>query len=133
MTRIHNAISVNSYKYPTCRHNASIFTHPTRTGLRGPAYKFHQQRCSTRRCQYALSSRVIPYWNKPPAEILQDTSGRQLAAPFPRSTHIAYLLPQPIPPARMTPLRNSHLHDPIHILRVLVVYRSPYCSLDRQN
>ncbi len=30
---------------------ASTFAHPTRKGLRDHAYKFHQQRCCTRRRQ----------------------------------------------------------------------------------
>ncbi len=38
-----------------------IFTHPTRKGLRGHAYKFHQQRYCTRRCQYAFSICVVPF------------------------------------------------------------------------
>ncbi len=40
----------------------SSFTHPTRTGLRGLAYKFHQQRCCTRLRQYICSIRAVPFW-----------------------------------------------------------------------
>ncbi len=45
----------------------------TRIGLRGHTFKVHQQRCKTRRRQNALSVRVVPYWNKPPEEIVTAT------------------------------------------------------------
>ncbi len=47
-----------------------IFTHPTRSGLRGHAYKFHQQGCFTHRHHYAFSIRGDPFWNILPAEIV---------------------------------------------------------------
>ncbi len=40
---------------------ASIFAHPTRKGLYGHAYKFHQQRCCTRRRQFAFTIRAVPF------------------------------------------------------------------------
>ncbi len=52
----------------------STFTHPTRKGLRGHAYKFHQQRCCTRRRQYAFSIRAVPFWNTLPDEIVNTSS-----------------------------------------------------------
>ncbi len=52
----------------------STFTHPTRKGLRGLAYKFHQQKCCTRRRQYAFTIRAVPFWNKRPAEIVNASS-----------------------------------------------------------
>ncbi len=48
---------------------ASTFAHPTRKGLRGHAYKFHQQRCCSHRRQLAFTIRAVPFWNKLPAEI----------------------------------------------------------------
>ncbi len=38
---------------------ASTFAHPTRKGLRGHAYKFHQQRCCTCRRQFAFTIRTV--------------------------------------------------------------------------
>ncbi len=46
------------------------FIHPTRKGLCGHAYKFHQQRCCTRRRQFFFTNRAVPFWNKLPAEIV---------------------------------------------------------------
>ncbi len=53
---------------------ASTFAHPTRKGLRGHAYKFHQQRCCTRRRQLAFTIRAVLFWNKLPAEIAYASS-----------------------------------------------------------
>ncbi len=52
----------------------STFTHPTRTGLHGHAYKFHQQRCRTHRRQYAFSIWAVPFLNKLLAEIVNASS-----------------------------------------------------------
>ncbi len=41
----------------------STFTQPTRKGLRGRVYKFHQQRC---RRQFAFTILTVPFWNKLP-------------------------------------------------------------------
>ncbi len=70
---------------------ASTFAHSTRKGLRGQAYKFHQQRYCTRRRQFAFTIRVVPFWNKLPAEVvnassvksLKDTSGAHWQSLFP--------------------------------------------------
>ncbi len=43
---------------------ASTFAHPTRKGLRGHAYKLHQQGRCTRPRQLALTIRAVPFWNK---------------------------------------------------------------------
>ncbi len=53
---------------------ASTFAHLSRKGLRGHAYKFHQQRCCTRRRQFAFTIRAVPFWNKLPAEIINASS-----------------------------------------------------------
>ncbi len=58
------------FEFPT----ASTFAHPTRKGLRGHAYKFHQYRCCTRRHQFAFTIRAVPFWNKLPAEIVNASS-----------------------------------------------------------
>ncbi len=36
---------------------------------------FHQQKCCTRRSQYAFTIRAVPFWNKPPADIVNASSG----------------------------------------------------------
>ncbi len=56
------------------------------------------------------------------SEIIQNTSGRQMAVPVPWSTPITHLHSKPIPSAHMTPLRNSHAHDLFRIPPSLVVY-----------
>ncbi len=53
---------------------APTFAHPTRKRIRGHAYKFHQQRCCTRRRQFAFTIRTVPFWNKLPAEIVNAAS-----------------------------------------------------------
>ncbi len=45
-----------------------------RKGLRGHAYKFHQQRCCTRCRQNAFTIRAVPFWIKLPAEIVNAPS-----------------------------------------------------------
>ncbi len=42
----------------------STFVYPTRQGLRGHAFKFHQQRCCMRRRQFAFIIRAVPFLNK---------------------------------------------------------------------
>ncbi len=54
----------------------STFTHSTRKGLRGHTYKFHQQKCCTRRRKIAFIIRAVPFWNKPPAEIVNESSAK---------------------------------------------------------
>ncbi len=41
----------------------STFIHPIRKGLRGHAYKFRHQGCCTRRRQFTLTIRAVPFWN----------------------------------------------------------------------
>ncbi len=53
---------------------ASTFAHPTRKGLRGHAYKFYEQRCFSRRRQFAFTIRTVPFWNELPAEIVNASS-----------------------------------------------------------
>ncbi len=45
-----------------------------RKGLRGHAYKFHQQRCCTRRRQFAFTIRAVPFWHKLPAKTVNAPS-----------------------------------------------------------
>ncbi len=59
---------------------ASTFVHPTRKGLRGHAYKFHQRRCCTRRRQFAFTSRAVPFLNKLRAEIVNASSVKSFKA-----------------------------------------------------
>ncbi len=56
----------------------STFVQPTRKGLRGHAYKFHQQRCCTRRRQFAFTVRAAPSWNKLWAEIVYASSVKSI-------------------------------------------------------
>ncbi len=58
----------------------STFTHPTRKGLRGHDYKFHQQRCRTRRRQFDFTVRVVLFWNKRPAKIVNEFSVKSFRA-----------------------------------------------------
>ncbi len=53
---------------------ASTFVYPTRQGLRGHAFKFHQQRCCMRRRQFTFTIRAVPFWNKLPAEVVNASS-----------------------------------------------------------
>ncbi len=48
----------------------STFGQPTRKGLRGHAFNFHQQRFCTHRRQFAFKIQAVPFWNKLPAEIV---------------------------------------------------------------
>ncbi len=57
---------------------APTFAHPTRKGLRGHAYKFHQPRCCTRCRQFAFTIRAAPFWNKLPAEIVTAPSMKSI-------------------------------------------------------
>ncbi len=52
----------------------TTFVYPTRQGLRGHAFKFLQQRCCTRRHQFAFTIRSVPFLNKLPAEIVNTSS-----------------------------------------------------------
>ncbi len=47
----------------------SNFVHPTHKGLRGYAYKLHQQRYCTRGRQFAFTIRAVPFRNKLSTEI----------------------------------------------------------------
>ncbi len=59
---------------------ASTFVHPTRQGLRGHAFKFLQQRCCTRRRQFAFTIRAVPFWNKLSAKIVNASSVKSFKA-----------------------------------------------------
>ncbi len=59
---------------------ASTFVNPTRQGLRGHAFKFHQQRCCKRRRQFAFTIRAAPVWNKLLAEIVNASSVKSFQA-----------------------------------------------------
>ncbi len=49
-------------------HMESTCTRPIRKGLRGHAYKFHQQRCCARRRHYVFTIRAVLFWNKLPTK-----------------------------------------------------------------
>ncbi len=59
---------------------ATTFVYPTRQGLRGHAFKFHQQRCCTRRRQFGFTIRAVPFWNKLPDEIVNASSVKSFKA-----------------------------------------------------
>ncbi len=59
---------------------ASTIVYPTRQGLRGHTFKFHQQRCCTRRRQFTFTIRAVPFWNKLPAEIVNASSVKSFKA-----------------------------------------------------
>ncbi len=96
----------------------STFTHPTRKGLRGHAYKLHQQRCCTRRRQFDFTIRFVLFWNKRPAKIVNEfsvksflgTPGFPLAVPVLRRTDLTHhlLLLQPIASAHIDPRTKRH-------------------------
>ncbi len=102
---------------------ASTYTHPTREGLRGHAYKFHQQRCCTRRRRFAYTIRPVPFWNKLSAEIVNASSVKSFKI-LP-GTHCQSLFPKipiqlksnhnPLPQHISAHVENSHPNDPSHI------------------
>ncbi len=59
---------------------ATTFVYPTRQGLRGHVFKFHQQRCCTRRRHFAFTIRAVPFWNKLQAEIVNASSVKSFKA-----------------------------------------------------
>ncbi len=59
---------------------ASTTVYPTHQGLRGHALKFHQQRCCTRRRQFAFTIRAVLFWNKLPAAIVNASSVKSVKA-----------------------------------------------------
>ncbi len=59
---------------------ASAFVYPTRQGLRGHTFEFHQQRYCARRRQFAFTIRAVPLWNKLPAEIVNASSVKSFKA-----------------------------------------------------
>ncbi len=61
-------------------HMASTFVYPTRQGLRVHTFKFHQQRCCTRRHRFAFTIRAVTFWNKLPAEIVNASSVKSFKA-----------------------------------------------------
>ncbi len=63
-------------KFPT----ATTFAYPTRQGIRDHAFKLHQQRCCTRRRQFAFTIRAVPFCNKLPAEIVNASSVKYFKA-----------------------------------------------------
>ncbi len=119
---------------------ASTFVYPTHQGLRGHAFKFHQQRCCTRRPQFAFTIRAVPFWRKLSAEIVNASSVKSFKALL--DAHGQLLFPEvPIYP---TPSHNpfpqhTSTHAKTHTLmtlpicphRPLVVYSNPYCSVDQ--
>ncbi len=66
----------------------TTFVCPTRQGLRGHAFKFHQQR----RRQFAFTIRAVPFRNKLPAEIINASSVKSFKALL--DTHWQPLFPE---------------------------------------
>ncbi len=62
-----------------------------------------------------------------------NNSGRHLAAPVPRSTHILYLPPQFISCLHLNSLRQSFPQDMFSIQSSLVIYNILSCSISQQN
>ncbi len=79
---------------------ASTFPHPTHKGLRGHAYKFHQQRCCTRRRQFAFAIRAVPFWNKLPTDIVNASSVKSVKTLL-NAHWWSHPLSQPIPSAHI--------------------------------
>ncbi len=71
---------------------------------------FHQQRCCTRRSQFAFTIRAVPFLNKLPAEIVNASSVKSfkalLDAPAPRSTHLTH---NPFPQHTSTYVKKTHI------------------------
>ncbi len=82
---------------------ASTFAHPTRKELYGHAYKFHQQRCCTRRRQFAFTIRAVPFWNKLPAEIINTSSVKSFKTLL--DAHRQSLFPE-------IPIKPTSSHNP---------------------
>ncbi len=88
---------------------ASTFAHTTRKGLRGHAYKFHRQRCCTRRRQFAFKNSGCPILEKNAGcdsqrilgEIFQDTPGCSSYSPK---------IPSNTPPPTIHPLTHTCHH-----------------------
>ncbi len=83
---------------------ASTFAHPTRKGLRGHAYKFHQQRCCTHLRQIVFTIRAVPFWNKLPAEIVNAFSVKSF------KTLLDAHWQSPKYPSNLTPLTTHSLN-----------------------
>ncbi len=102
---------------------ASTFVYPTRQGLRGHAFKFHQQRCCTCCRQFAFIIRAGPFWNNLPAEIVNAPSVKFFKAPL--DAHWQLLFPEvaikptsshnPFPQHTSIHVKNSHPNDPSNI------------------
>ncbi len=115
------------------------FAHPTRKGLCGHAYKFHQQRYCTRRRQFAFTIRAVPFWNKLPAEVFNASSVKSFKTLL--DTHWQSLFPEvptyshnPFPQHTSSHVENSHPSGPSYIPPPphQVVYRSLYCLVDKK-
>ncbi len=130
--RIHFKTTYGLLEFPM----ASTFVHSTQEGLRGHAYKFHQQRCCTHRRQFAFTIRTVSFWIKLPTKIVDASSVKSFKAlPVPRSIHLTHLQSQSIPSAHIDPRKNSHRNDPSHITLPLhlVVCSSLYCFVDQKK
>ncbi len=99
-------------EFPT----ASTFAHRTRKGLRSHVYKFHQQRCCTRRRQFAFTIRAVPFRNKLPAEIVKASSVKSFKTLL--DAHWQSLFPEvstsshnPFPQPTSAHVKNSPRHS----------------------
>ncbi len=87
----------------------STFTHETRKGLRGHAYKVHQQRCCTCRRQFAFTIRAVPFWTKLPPEIVNASSVKSFKTLLDVSICSPKYLSNPLPPP---PTHSLSTHRP---------------------
>ncbi len=91
---------------------------PTRQGLRGHAFTFHQQRWCTRRRQFAFTIQAVPFWNELPAQIVNAPSVKSFKA-LPDARWQSLFPEVPIKPTNSTsahidPRKNPHPNDPSH-------------------
>ncbi len=112
----------------------TAFAASTRLGLKGHAFKIHQQRCKTHCRQQVFSVRVDPYWNKLPEEIVNPSSVEKFQLRLDARWQSLFpeinFLPVTDTPSQLC----SSLPYPTLMLLLqllLVVYGSFYCSLDR--
>ncbi len=119
---------------------ASTFVYPTCLGLRGHAFRFHQQRCCTRRRQFAFTIRAVPFCNKLPAEIVSSSSVKSFKALL--DARWQFLFPEvPILPTSSHIPFSQHTSThakthtrmtlPMYPHHRLVVYSNLYCFVDQ--
>ncbi len=86
----------------------STFAYQIGKGLRGHAYKFHQQGCYTRRRQSAFTIRAVPFWNKLPAEVVNTSSVKSLKTLMDAHWQFLFLKYPSNPPPPTTHSLSTH-------------------------